>query len=439
MSPSKGRPQGRPAGLLAYLSLTALSVPAARRRIAAEMARGGAGAARLAEQLGRSAEPRPDDTLLWLHASDPVQAAALTGLARLIAGDHPEFGFLMTCPPEIAAAAEAAPLPPRTLWQIVPLDSGGTAGDFLDHWRPDLLLWAGATLRPALLAEAARRAIPLWMIDAASAPPEPPAWRRFPGLTAAVLRGFDGILATDDDAARALVEAGARKASVQTAGRLEEETPAPPCNLRERDTLAEVLQARPVWLAAAVPEDEEAAVLATFRAAARIAHRLMLILAPADPERGPRLAAKFAMAGLSVALRSADGEPTRATEVFVADGEGEYGLWYRLAPVTYMGGTLLADQGGGRSPLEPAALGSAILHGPHTGPQEGLYRRFAAAGAARPVAEPSELAEALAELLSPDRAAELAHAAWNVSTGGAEVSGRVRTIVSEALTRRGES
>lgn len=425
----------RPPGLLAYLSLAALSASAARRRIASEIARGGPDAKRLPERLGRSPRPRPDGPLIWLHAAEPEQEGALASLARRIGEDHPEATFLITADPQAdAPQSPAVELPPNAIPHLVPLESSGPVAAFLDHWRPDVALWAGARLRPALLHETARRDIPLWMIGAERPPPEPGAWRRFPGLTASVLRGFTGILATDEGAARALVEAGARKARTLIVGPFEEEPVTPPCNLRERDMLGALLQARPVWFAVGIPEAEEAAVLAAHRAASRTAHRLLLILAPADPARGPGLAAKFAMAGLSVALRSVDGEPDRATEVMVADGEGELGLWYRLAPITFMGGTLLAAQGGGRTPLEPAALGSAILHGGETGPHASTYRRFHDAGAAREVGNAASLGRALAELLSPDKAASLAHAAWSVSTGGAEVSERVRGIVSDALT-----
>jgi 3-deoxy-D-manno-octulosonic-acid transferase len=426
----------RPLGLLAYLSLAALSAPAARRRISGEIARGGPEAARLSERLGQPSARRPEGPLIWLHACEPTQEGALSDLARRIAEVHPEAGFLVTTE---APAVGPVRLPQRAARQLLPLDSGGPVASFLDHWHPDLALWAGTSLRPALIHETARRGTRLWLIDATGAPPEAAAWRRFSGLTGSTLRCFDGILATHEGAATALVEAGAVRGQVTVGGPLEEVAVTPQCNLRERDLLGELLKARPVWFAVDVPKAEEAAVLSAHRAAARMAHRLLLILAPADPARGPGLAAKFATAGLSVALRSVEGEPEAATEVFVADSEGELGLWYRLAPVSYMGGTLAPGQGGGRSPLEPAALGSAILHGPETGPHAASYARFRAAEAARGVADAAGLGEALSELLSPDKAAAMAHAAWRVSTGGAEVSERVLALVSEVLRERAAS
>jgi 3-deoxy-D-manno-octulosonic-acid transferase len=50
--------------------------------------------------------------------------------------------------------------------------------------------------------------------------------------------------------------------------------------------------------------------------------------------------------------------------VWIADSLGEMGVWYRLCPVTILGGTFGPTEG--HNPWEPAALGSAILHGPRT-------------------------------------------------------------------------
>jgi 3-deoxy-D-manno-octulosonic-acid transferase len=42
---------------------------------------------------------------------------------------------------------------------------------------------------------------------------------------------------------------------------------------------------------------------------------------------------------------------------------GELGLIYRVAPIVFVGGSLIEH--GGQNPIEAAKLGAAILHGPH--------------------------------------------------------------------------
>ena len=100
------------------------------------------------------------------------------------------------------------------------------------------------------------------------------------------------------------------------------------------------------------------------------------------------------------------------------------GLWYRIASVSFVGG-ILVDVGG-HNPFEPALLGSAILHGPHVRNFVDGYRRLARGrrrGAGR--AREAELAEALVATMAPDRAAEMAAAAWAACSEGAEVTDAV--------------
>ena len=136
--------------------------------------------------------------------------------------------------------------------------------------------------------------------------------------------------------------------------------------------------------------------------------------------------------GWAVALRSAEQEPEPETEVYVADSASEYGLWYRLAPVTYLGGSLLGA-GCARDPLEPAALGSAILYGPRPGDFGSIFGRLGAARAARAVGSGADLGDAVGDLLAPDKTARLAQAAWTVASDGAEVTERVMSLIRRIM------
>ena len=143
-------------------------------------------------------------------------------------------------------------------------------------------------------------------------------------------------------------------------------------------------------------------------------------------------------AGLRVALRAEGAEPEDRTQVYLADGTSEMGLWLRLAPLTFLGGTL-ARGPGGRSPFEAAALGSALLHGPVTAPHKEAWLRLETAGATRAVSNAAELGQAVEALLAPDRAAAMAQAGWDVATEGAEVMNRVADLVEELIFRQDEA
>lgn len=376
-------------------------------------------------ELDLSRPARPNGALIWLHAPCAEAAKGLMELAsRLI--EEEGLAVLLTC-------VEPLPTRPNVIFQAPPSDDPQSARAFLDHWRPAAAVFTEGELRPAILHEAKHRSIALILADAKKPilMPEREGW--YPGLMRAALHCFEQILAIDDAAARAFRKAGASASAVKITGRLEEESAALPCLEAERANLAQLLASRPVWLAAGLPEAEEAAVIAAHRTAQSGAHRLLLIIAPQDPARAPALAAKLSEEeGLITACRDAEEEPEPDVEVFITDGQTEMGLWYRLAPVSFMGGSLTGN-GSLRNPMEAAALGSAILYGTRPGPYAPVFGRLGTARAARAVGTPSDLSDALIDLLAPDKAARLAQAAWIVASDGAEVTENLVTSLRHFL------
>ena len=257
----------------------------------------------------------------------------------------------------------------------------------------------------------------------------------YPGLTSNAISHFRQVFTLDESAAKAWAKAGAEPGQIVVSGRMEQASAALPYNESDRLALTHLLATRPIWLAADVAETEEDSVIAAHRDVLRLAHRLLLILVPQTPDRAEGLAARIeAATDWRVALRSRDQEPDTETEVYIPDA-AEYGLWYRLAPVTFLGSSL-SGQGCARNPMEPAALGSAIIYGPRPGPFGLAYGRLGAARAARMVGSDGDLGQALSDLLSPDRAARQAQSAWAIASEGGEVTeqilGLIRDLVDEA-------
>jgi 3-deoxy-D-manno-octulosonic-acid transferase len=246
--------------------------------------------------------PRPAGRLVWLHAPGLDAARALMELARRLV-EEDAVAVVLTCPD---------PLPRRAgiILQPPPADVPAEAAAFLDHWRPEVVVMSEGELRPALLHEAMERKLPLLMVGARN-----PVFLRerdgwYPGLMRGLLAEFRAVLTLDEPSARAFRKAGATPSAVEVTGKLEEESAALPCTEAERDAMARQLATRPVWLAAALPEAEEASVIAAHRTALRLAHRLLLIVVPQDPGRVAPLAQRMEKEeGWSVARRAEEEEP----------------------------------------------------------------------------------------------------------------------------------
>ena len=128
----------------------------------------------------------------------------------------------------------------------------------------------------------------------------------------------------------------------------------------------------------------------------------------------------LAIRGLCVARRTAGEAITNDTEIYLADTMGELGLFYSLAGIAFVGGSLAPK--GGHNPFEAARLDCAILHGPEIGNCAAMAAALAAAGAAETVTDAETLARAVSALLCDRQLrADRAAAAESVAAAGTGV------------------
>lgn len=393
------------------------------------LARAAPGQARAMPDAMDSLATRPDGDLVWGHATSETRAAALIQITTRLRAQRPDLHLLLTLPPDMPAPDTA---PAFVTSMTVPDDTPPLITAFLDHWSPDLCLWTGGQLRHALINTAADRRMPLFLIDADETGFDTSRWRWLPDLTKGTLRRFNKVLASTGNSANRLLKLGVAARDITITGPLMEGCAALPCNDKTRDRMAQILDGRPVWLAAMVQPAELPIVTAAHRAALRSAHRRLLIIVPDTPVDGDPMTESLRREGWRVAQWSKGDTPEEACQILVADTRGDMGLWYRVAPITFMASSLEPGHGG-HDPFEPAGLGSAILYGPNVSRHLSAYTRLASAGAARLVRDTDTMAAAVTLLTAPDQAAAMAHAAWDVTTAGAEVTDRVMELIQDTL------
>jgi 3-deoxy-D-manno-octulosonic-acid transferase len=380
---------------------------------------------RLAERRGEAAA-RPPGRLFWLHAASVGETISVLPVIEAMAAQDPALSFLVTTGTVTSAEMLARRLPPalaaRVAHRFAPLDVPAWAARFLDGWRPDAGAFVESELWPNLLAEAAARHLPMALVNARMSPRSAARWQRMPGLARATLGSFRLVLARSAGDAARLAALGAQGA--RCPGDLKAAAPPLPADPEALAALRQAIGARPVFLAGSTHPGEEAMVVAAHRALAADIPDLLTVIVPRHPERGPAIAAEVAAAGLSVDRRAAGELPGRDVAVHVADTLGELGLFYRLASVALVGGSLVPH--GGQNPLEPARLGSPILFGPHMHNFEEPEARLLAAGGAIRLDGPAMLAPAVRDVLSrPDHGRSLAEAAAMVADAHAGLPDRV--------------
>ncbi len=339
-------------------------------------------------------------------------------LVAALGRERPDLSVLVTSGTVTSAALLAERLPPHAIHQYVPIDRLGPVHRFLSHWRPDVALWIESELWPNLVLGTAARTVPMLLVNARISEASATRWKSYPNLIRPMLAAFYSVLSqTESDAARYRALGAA---IVEPVGNLKYDAASLGHDERTLLLLNAAIAERSFWLAASTHEGEEAAAVSAHHTLRARWPELLTIIAPRHPVRGAEIARLAEAADLQVARRSR-GEPiTSDTAIYLADTLGELGLFYALARVVFIGGSLTPV--GGHNALEAARLGCALIAGPDMANFADLQNALRAADALATVHDADELAKAVETLFSePARLAARVASARQVasSLGGA--------------------
>jgi len=296
-------------GLLrAYMAATAWAAPLAEHHLERRLARGKENPDRWREKLGEASHARPDGPLVWMHAVGLGEVLALRGLIEEMHRARADLQFLVTSSARASGEVFDRNRPPRTVHQYLPLDAGRFVTRFLDHWRPDLSVWAEQDLWPRFVVASHARGIPLAMINARMND-RALASRRKAGRFYGDLYARFALLAAQDAATAQNLRLLAPGAVVDVMGSLKAAC-APLADGPDHARLAVALTGRRLWCAASTHPADEAVVLAA--QARRFAQdpASLLVLAPRLPDRRDEISAHCARLGLRSVLRSDGAVPS---------------------------------------------------------------------------------------------------------------------------------
>ena len=379
--------------LWTYLKLSPVIRLFARRHLERRIVSGKENPRRYREKIGLTEVPRPDGPLIWMHAVGVGEVLALPALIREIQQLDPALNVLLTSSTRTSAQAIEHNLPPRTIHQFLPLDSPHYVKRFLDHWQPQLSVWAERDIWPAFICETARRQIPLALINGRMSAASGASKHKAKGFFAALYARFNTIELQDKISAEQFAHLGVAIDKISVTGPLKAGADPLSDQPEKRKALQQALKNRPLWLAASThPEDE----IQVFKAHTKLLQRhpdSCLIIAPRDPSRAKRMLKHAHDLGFQANILQDDIVDLHDTQILILDTVGQLGIWYRLADRCFVGGSF--SDVGGHNPYEPALLDCAISHGPNLQNFADDYAAFHAESAARLVQNADDLANTL--------------------------------------------
>jgi 3-deoxy-D-manno-octulosonic-acid transferase len=369
------------------------------------------------ERLALAPVPKAD---WWVHGASLGELTSARAVIAALAKDGPVH---VTTNSATGRALVAGWALAGVTVGFAPFDTAGAPARLLRALKPRALIVVENELWPTRMAACQKAEVPVMVIGARLSERSAKRWRLAGGLMRRMLGGVSYLSAQDAGSEARFLALGLPSSALGTRLNLKAGitvTQGEPGPLPRARTL----------LAASTHEGEEVLILDAFTAnRAGFDH---LIIAPRHATRGDEVARLITARSLPFTRRSTGAMPDPAHPVFLADTTGEMDLWYPMAAVTIIGGSF-ADRGG-HTPFEPAAYGSALIHGPSVHNFAEVFATLADHKACIAVSDSAGLSAAIAAL-TPQDMATMAARALKALEGGANVASLVTAMLDRAKGR----
>ena len=377
--------------LFAYRLAMRLAAPLLGFALNARASKGKEDILRLNERFAQRLPPRRPGPLVWLHGASVGESRVLLELGLRLIIARPGVMLLFTSQTLTSARLMGKEIPESAVHAMAPVDTPMAARRFIQHWRPDLCIFAEGEIWPNLILEAEKAGARRALVNARMTDRYAEGWARVKGLFRTLIGRFDVILAADPETGARLERLLGR--AVRVTGNLKSAQQPPDANPVDLARIAATfVNGRRCFVAASThPDEEELFLDATDRFT-----ESALIIVPRHPERGDEIADLLKSRRLPFARRSKGDVPSPRDRVLLADTMGEMGLWLRLADVVYLGGGHAPDVGG-HNPLEPVRLRKPVLTGPSVFNFASMMADLEARGLVRTVIDSVNLAAGLAD------------------------------------------
>ena len=418
-----------------YKSLTMCAAWPLERLLRQRIAKGKEDPERWVEKKAVITAPRPSGQLIWLHAASVGEAQSALSLIKKILQKQPNAHILVTSGTLTSAYMLVDRLPERAFHQFYPLDHPKWVARFLDHWRPDLVLWMESELWPNMLRAVKERNISAYLLNARMSQRTYHKWKRFSKSAEKVLAAFRMVLSQtvqDADYFTALTSK-----PVHISGNLKYSADDLPVRNIDFDAFKGAAGDRPCWVYASTHASEEVIAAHVHQSLKPKIANLLTIIVPRHPERREDIRVDLEPLNLTATFRGETKTlPDHETDLYVADTLGELGLFYRASQVAMIGRSLSDDGGGGHNPIEAAQLGCATLYGENMQNQEGICHDMEQARAALRLRDEAELTKTLEHLFShPKDLEKLQEAGTDFTRKQADVLGFVWEKIESELTK----
>lgn len=344
--------------------------------------------------------------VVWMHAVSVGEVNLCTQLIRALEPRMPNVKLVVSTTTATGMAELQKRLPSHIEKIYYPIDRHRYVSRALNVVHPEAVILVEAEIWPNFLWRIQEKRIPCFLVNARLSDRSFRGYRRWSKLFRPLFDSFTAVGAQSDADAQRLKELGCRPDHVRIVGSLKFDA----ATLDERRVLdvpallrqCGVEEGQPILVAGSTHPGEEVILASVFSKLRRKHPKLFLVLVPRHHERSKEVAGEVARLGLKVAYRtnihSQMTHKPGELDCLLVNTTGELRHFYAHATVVFVGKSL--SVAGGQNPIEPGALGKAMVFGPHMENFESIAETLVRREAAVQVRGEIELETALDLLLS---------------------------------------
>jgi 3-deoxy-D-manno-octulosonic-acid transferase len=335
---------------------------------------------------------------IWIHAVSVGETIAAVPLIKQLQTSYPSRLIVVTTSTPTGSDRVQQLLGDSVFHVYTPYDLPGSIKRFLQRVRPSLLIIMETELWPNMIHYCHQRGVKILLANARLSDKSAAGYRRIEQMSRGMLSKIDYITAQAQSDADRIIALGAGPDKILVTGSLkfDVDIPGNSENLPPGfDSLSRT--ERPVLIAASTREGEDKKILSALALCLEQIPNLLLILVPRHLERFNSAAKLCEERGFKVQRRSDDSAVEESSVVFLGDSMGELLNYFRLADIAFVGGSLVDT--GCQNVLEPAALGIPVVTGPSQFNFEHICKQLEAAGGLITVADETELARCVVDLI----------------------------------------
>jgi len=389
---------------------------------------------RWSERFGAAPELSYEKPVIWCHAVSVGEVQACRPLIDNLQTQYPDHQILITTMTPTGSERVKSLFLDSVAHCYLPYDLPLLIKRFFDRTHPALAIIMETEIWPNILMECQKREIPLILANARMSARSARGYQRIASFTKTVLQTLPLIAAQSEDDRQRFIQLGADPQRVHAIGNLKFEVKLPASLSEECEVMRQLWDpSRPVWVAASTHEGEEEIILKASQLIRDYFPTLLLILVPRHPERFDRVFMLSQRSGLNTLRRSEQRHCVAETQVLIGDTMGELPLFYGASDLAFIGGTLVAH--GGQNLLEPAALGRAIITGPHYFNFHEISKQFLKSGAALEINDAQSLATTVIMLLKdPEKRACMGEAGQKLIAESQGASKRLVDLINTHIS-----